>query len=765
MARTVKVPEAFLPLFEAAERRVAAYFARKEERHEKGQIDIDGERYILVRAMSLSVEFYDMMKALYGEREDEALAVTKNLLFHLSHFIGRSDARAFHRKTDLQDPVEKLSDGPVHFAHAGWAFVDISPESRMTADDGYCLVYDHPYSFESAGWIKAERIAPFPICFMNAGYSSGWCEESFGIPLVATEILCTAKGDSCCRFIMAPPSKIEQRVREYLDAHPDLAGGVTVYEVPGEFMRKEIEDRLRVSEFRYELLFENAFDAIVLLEKGRIDHVNRRAVSMFGLSRTEMRGRPFPDLAPPRQHDGRPSREVFQAYRRRAEQGAPQLFRWLGETADGSPLETEVSLNKVEGRPGSLMAILRDQSERVRAEKERRRLEREVRQLQKMEALGTLAGGVAHDFNNILAGLQGFIEVLQEHLPRDAPPLQLASEASALVDRASALVKQLLNFARTSQNVTEPIDLNRVVRDNMVLLRETIDRRIALETALEKEPVPVEGDANQLSQAILNLVLNAKDSLLDRLRGKQGGFPLGEAPAIRIVTSSVPATEAEASGAQGDLVSLSVEDNGTGMDAGTRERALEPFFTTKEGEQGTGLGLSMVFGIVQLHKGSVDIESEPGKGARVSLLLPRGTDAAPGPSPPPTRERLGGDETILYIEDEELLRRVMVQWLEKLGYTVLAASDGLAGIETFERGEGTIDAVVLDNKMPGLSGREVLERIRARSPETPVILTSGYFTDLDPEDLVARGASDVLPKPYEPSELSRRLRALLDRDA
>lgn len=246
MLNDVKVPKEFEPIFEKAQKYVDAYFKEKKSDPSKGTIEINGERYILVRAASMSVEFFDTVRQLYKDKGDqEANHVARQLLYDLAHAIGKQDAKNFHKKMNVSDPIERLSAGPIHFAHTGWAFVDISPESKPTADENYCLMYDHPYSFESDAWLKVGRKSDFPVCIMNAGYSSGWCEESFGVTLVATEVMCKARGDDACRFIMAHPSKIEGRIKEYVSKEPRLEKKITQYEIPGFFRVKELEDELR----------------------------------------------------------------------------------------------------------------------------------------------------------------------------------------------------------------------------------------------------------------------------------------------------------------------------------------------------------------------------------------------------------------------------------------------------------------------------------------------------------------------------------------
>jgi signal transduction histidine kinase len=245
VTRTVRVPHELEAVFRAAEDVVSRFFASRSDDPEHGTIEIFGERYILVRAASLSVEFFAVVEQLFGPgHAGEADEFARNILFDLAHALGRSDARNFHAKMGLTDPIARLSAGPVHFSHTGWAFVDILPESNPEPGAGYYLIYDHPYAFESEAWLRAEKTSEFPVCVMNAGYSSGWCEESFGLHLIASEVLCRAKGDEVCRFIMAPPETLEQRVRAYLDAQTSRSEADR-FEIPDFFSRKRADAELR----------------------------------------------------------------------------------------------------------------------------------------------------------------------------------------------------------------------------------------------------------------------------------------------------------------------------------------------------------------------------------------------------------------------------------------------------------------------------------------------------------------------------------------
>ena len=246
MLKTVRVPAEIEPIFAAAEEAVSRFFRSRKDDPEHGTIEILGERYILVRAASLSVEFFGLVEQLFGPgRENAADQFARNILFDLAHALGKSDARSFHGKMNLESPLAKLSAGPVIFSHTGWAFVDILPESRPLPNDDYYLIFDHPYSCESDAWLRAGKTRDFPVCIMNAGWSSGWCEQSFGVQVVSVEVMCRAKGDETCRFIMAPPKRIERYARAFDAARAGAPRAGGAYEIPDFFARKRAEEELR----------------------------------------------------------------------------------------------------------------------------------------------------------------------------------------------------------------------------------------------------------------------------------------------------------------------------------------------------------------------------------------------------------------------------------------------------------------------------------------------------------------------------------------
>jgi len=260
---TVSVPDDLRQVFLTAQNYVKNYFNTIQHNPEKGQIKFSGERYILVRAASMSKEFFDMMTALYEDRgEKEARALSFNFLFDIAHSIGKADAKSFFSKMKVNDPIEKLSAGPVHFAYTGWASVKIHPLSNPVPDKNFYLIYDHPYSFEAQAWQEKGKKTDFPVCVMNAGYSSGWCEESFGVSLVTVEIECRAKGDRNCRFIMAHPSRIKDYITKYSKKAYIKYEHYKKIDIPEFFKRKRLQDELKIHKAHLEKLVQKRTDKL-----------------------------------------------------------------------------------------------------------------------------------------------------------------------------------------------------------------------------------------------------------------------------------------------------------------------------------------------------------------------------------------------------------------------------------------------------------------------------------------------------------------------
>ena len=374
-------------------------------------------------------------------------------------------------------------------------------------------------------------------------------------------------------------------------------------------------------------------------------------------------------------------------------------------------------------------------------------LEEQLRQSQKMDAIGQLSGGVAHDFNNLLTGIIGNLSLAEMKAPTEIQ--DYLKNAKKATDRAGELVKHLLAFSRKSQVELKPVDLNRMVKETFQLARQAIDRRIEMKIQIFEECLYILADEAQVNSMIMNLLLNARDAIDEMRDGERTGDTFVITVCTRIQTRDSYAV-------------VRVSDNGIGMDSETQERIFEPFFTTKEVGKGSGLGLTTVYGIVKKHDGRIEIDSERGKGTTFRIYLPIVTKQD-SEEEEESGEIPGGTETILLVDDEEMIRDLGKNILEQWGYTVLLASDGQEGLNAFLQNQARIDLVILDLSMPKMSGREVLTQIRSVSPEAKVAISSGYSPEgIEKEELERRGATGFLSKPYMLFEMLRTVRNLLD---
>ncbi len=411
---------------------------------------------------------------------------------------------------------------------------------------------------------------------------------------------------------------------------------------------------------------------------------------------------------------------------------------------DGTRVPVEVSTTLLEiGGQELVLAMVRDITERRRAEEQ-------LREAQKMEAIGTLAGGIAHDFNNILTGILGHASLVQQDLPPDSPLYQDLGRIMHAAGRAADLTRHLLTFARRSPHVEmEPLDVNIVAREVADLLGHTIDKSINIELQLAPDLPAVRGDAGQLHQTLLNLCLNARDAM-----------PQGGKLTIATEKVAVAAEEglADADLPAGEYVLLSVADTGSGIAPAVLRRIFEPFYTTKD--QGRGLGLAIVYGIVHGHGGTVRVQSEPGQGSVFQVYLPARKEPATS-APPPVLAVPGGSETVLVVDDETAVRQVLQRILERGGYTVLLAEDGVQALEVYRDHGKKIDLVVMDVAMPHMGGRDACQRLQEISPGVKVLFSSGYSEE-DQTELSMWGARGFLQKPYDATTVLRTVRRALD---
>ena len=611
MLNTVRVPSQFEPLFRKAQEYVSAYFGRKKEDPSTGTIEIFGERYILVRAASMSVDFFDTIRNLYSaEGEEKAINLARSILFDIAHTVGKTDARNFHKKMVLNDPIERLSAGPVHFSHTGWAFVDISGQSKPSPDENYLLVYDHPFSFESDAWIRAGRKTEFPVCIMNAGYSSGWCEESFGVPLVAAEILCKARGDEACRFVMAHPSKIELYIQDYLKTVPEMARKVGAYQIPGFFERKWMEEKLRESEANYRTIFNEVSDAIVVhdTDTGAIVDVNERMCDMFGYSRQEATtlnlGAVSSDEPPYTQQD---ALELI----RKTKPHSPQVFQWQATHKDGHKFWIEVNLKRAEIMGEErVLAVIRDITERKRDEQVLK--EAKKRADAANEAKSQFLANMSHEIRTPMNAIVGFSDIMaDEHLT------DLQRECIETIRNSSTVLLQIiddiLDFSKIEAGeldveMTE-CDLQQLTNSFKAMMQiEADEKGLQLEVRHDSGlPANIHTDPKRLQQCLINLVSNAIKFT------EQGHVHVNIWPEDRDGRF---------------FVRFDVVDTGIGI---PREKQQEIFtsFTQADGSTsrkygGTGLGLAISRQLAALLGGELTLASREGQGSVFSLLIPAG---------------------------------------------------------------------------------------------------------------------------------------------
>ncbi|MFO0752806.1 MAG: ATP-binding protein [Thermodesulfovibrionales bacterium] len=506
------------------------------------------------------------------------------------------------------------------------------------------------------------------------------------------------------------------------------------------------------SEKKYRSLIETARDAIFIADAaaGVVLEANKQAEQLLGLSAGKITGLQQAHLSSAGQPD-----DVTALLAECVRCGGGLIKDRLVRHADGHavPVDIYASITEAEGKK-IVQCIFYDATERKRGEEQKRHLEQQLMQAQKMESIGQLAGGVAHDFNNVLTTIQGYASLLPAVLHEPDQSKKYLEEIVRGCERAADLTRSLLAFSRKQSREPRPVDLNDIVAGIERMLRRLIGENIELKTSLVEGPLPLLADRTQMEQVIVNLSTNARDSM-----PRGGTLTIGTkvfCPGTLCI-KDFPCAEA------GAYAVLSVSDTGEGMDEETKERIFEPFFTTKELGKGTGLGLSIVYGIVKQHDGCINVSSEPGKGTTFSIYLPLlsqeagGGEAQGAPALPRS-----GSETILVAEDEEVVRMVLREILESYGYEVLEATDGEEAVRSFTENRGRIHLVLLDVMMPKKNGKEAFEEIRAAAPDTKVLFMSGYTADI----VGCNGGIDTrhafLSKPIDPDTLLEKIRSALD---
>ncbi len=523
-------------------------------------------------------------------------------------------------------------------------------------------------------------------------------------------------------------------------------------------MRNRMEKALRESEKRnkdlyaeakkaeelYHSFFRCSADAIVTCDlDGKVEYISPSFCEIFGWTLEEMKGKQIP-------FDPEFKKESIMAViQDLVEHGTPcNGFEAKCRTKDRRLLDVSVSAsrhNDHEGKTMGTLFILRNISEK-------KKIEAQLHYIERMEAIGTLAGGIAHDFNNLMMGMLGNISLTLYDIGPDDPNYERLKTVERLIQSGSELTSKLLGYARKGKYELKSINLNKIIKESSAAFGRT-RKEIVISTDLAEDLFSVKADGSQIEQVLINLFINAADAMPGG-----GDLFLQTANVTHEEMKDKPYTPKP-----GQYVMIKVKDNGTGMDQKTITRIFQPFFTTKEMGLGSGLGLASAYGIIKGHGGYIDVESEKGHGSVFSIYIP--ASEALIQKDPIVNERIEeGDETILLVDDEEMIIDVGVQLLEKFGYTVLEARGGKEAIQVYQKNKDHIDMIILDMIMPDMGGSEVYDTIKKIDPEVKVLLSSGYSVDGQATEILKKGCNGFIQKPFTIKSLSIKIREVLNKN-
>jgi PAS domain S-box-containing protein len=612
--------------------------------------------------------------------------------------------------------------------------VETMNEGLGLTDQNYTFTYANPRFCEMLGYHRDEIVGSKLLDFVHDEYKE----------MMKDQIARRKRGEEGA-FELA--WKIKGGDKIYTHASPKA-----LYDEEGCFTgsigiltdityRIKAEEALRLSEEKYRLLVENANDAIFILQDGKVKFFNNKA-KLIGIELgIDLDRVSFDQYIHPKDRDLVIDRHV----RRLKDEKLPDTyaFRLIGK--DGQ--EMWVELNAVEltweGKAATLN-FLRDITVQ-------RKLEQQLQLSQKMEAVGTLAGGVAHDFNNLLMGIQGRTSLMMLELERFHPSFEHLQEIENCIQKAAKLTKQLLGFARGGKYEIKPTDLNDLVENSAQMFGRT-KKELSIFKKYEEKLWPAAVDQSQIDQVLLNIFVNAWQAM-----------PEGGDLYIQTKNEILDENFAHPYGvAPGKYIKISIVDTGIGMDDKTMKRVFDPFFTTKEKERGTGLGLASAYGIIKNHDGIITVESTKDKGTIFNLYLPASARAVIEEQGDEQKITVGS-ETVLLVDDEAIVLDVSVQMLNKMGYEVLAAHSGREAIEIFKQNNDKVAIVILDLIMPGMNGGEVYERLKGIDANVKVLLSSGYSIDGQAAEIINRGCDGFIQKPFKIYELSNKLREIISK--
>ncbi len=617
---------------------------------------------------------------------------------------------------EIQDRLKSLGYSIAYAAASGEDAIDKVPETQPDL-----VLMDIMLKGEMDGVVAAERI-----------------KSNYEIPV----IYLTAHSDEAT----LTRAKISQPFG-YLIKPFDERGLHTTIEMA--LYRHDMEIKLKQSEQWLAAVLNSIGDAVIATDsQGKIKFINPNAESLTGWKQNEALDKQLGQVINIK--DKQVGKQLIKPIKNGFKKhSTPDLFlNSILVTRFGNEVPIDSSTSPIRDEKGEIngaVIVFRDITEKVK-------LERQLTQAQKMESIGLMAGGVAHDFNNILAAILGYASFMKVKLISDDPNYKYVETIERSAQRGAELTSQLLTFTRGGKQDIRPVNLNEIVNETVKIIKSTFDKAIDIETRLFEDLPSVKADEVQMQQMLMNLCVNARDAM------PHGGKLIVETDLTLIHdhdTSFFMGAKA------GSYVTISVSDTGVGMDKDTLEKIFDPFFTTKEKGKGTGLGLSMVYGVVKNHGGFEKVTSEPGKGTTFKIYFPAGDKVKSTPKTV-SKKPAHGNELILVVDDEEPIRMFVKDVLESYNYKVLLAENGAEAVSIFEKNKDKIDLVILDMVMPKMGGLQTFIKLKMLNPKVKAFLSSGYSPDGQAAEILERGVNGFLQKPYEMNDLLFKVRDVLD---
>ncbi len=508
-------------------------------------------------------------------------------------------------------------------------------------------------------------------------------------------------------------------------------------------IRKKTEEALRESENRYRTVLEANPDSVIVYDmEGRVTYLNPTFTKVFGWNLVDRLGKKMDMFVP--EEDWPNTKRMIEKVMAGENISGIETHRY---TKAGKIIPVSISgaiYNDRDGNPAGSVVNLRDISEQ-------KKLESQIQQSQKMEAIGTLAGGIAHDYNNLLMGILGNVSLISLDFDPRHPYYKKLKNIEKYVHSGADLTKQLLGFAKGGKYEVKPVDINDLLEKSSEMFNRT-KKEIRIHRKYQKDIWSVEVDLSQIEQVLLNLYVNAGQAM------PGGGNLYLQTENVTLDENYVRHFSAE----KGDYVKISVKDKGVGMDEDTIKRIFDPFFTTKDRSRGTGLGLASAYGIIKNHGGIINAHSRTGQGSTFDVYLPASSKKVVQKEDL-NREALKGSETILLIDDEDIIIDIGGQILERLGYRALIARSGKEAIEIYRTNKNKINIVILDMIMPDMGGGETYDRLKKINPEIKVLLSSGYSINGQAAEIMNRGCNGFIQKPFNVEQLSRKIRDILSK--